>query len=96
MPSAKKMQQVTERPPAAEQKIRLTVWEDSSYHFELILPAAAVRDLLDPDVPDAFIEIPIPLDVHNVKVRYLHTSRIARIDVHDDLPPVVPRPQQGG
>lgn len=102
MPSAKKMQQVTEKPPIAEPKIRITVWTDTSFHFPLQLPAAAVRDLLDPEVPDAFIEVPVgTLDdsvqgSRSVKATYLHTSRIARIDVHDDLPPAPSKVQQGG
>lgn len=100
MPSAKKMQQITEQPPAAEQKIRLTVWMDTAFHFALELPARAVCDLLDPDVPDAFIEVPVgslddnPQRSGSVKATYLHTSRIARIDLHDALPqPETEKPQ---
>lgn len=86
--AAREMQAATEQPPAQEPIIRITTRTDLGYEVHLNLPASAVRALLDPEVADAYIEVPIPPEVRSVKKRYRHTSRIAEIDIHDDLPPV--------
>jgi hypothetical protein len=84
--SAKQMQQVTETLPKVEQMIRITARTGTGYEYHLTLPESAVRDLIDPEVADAFIEVPLPKDVHGAKKRYLHTNQIAEVDLHDDLP----------
>lgn len=83
--TAKQMQAASVTPSQEEQKIRLTIWQDNSYHFAHTLPVSAVLDLLDPEVADAFIEIDPPPNVKGVR-RYLHTSRIGMVDIHDPLP----------
>jgi outer membrane translocation and assembly module TamA len=85
------MQEATAK-PAQEQNIRLTAQTDVGYEYHLTMPESAVKDLIDPDVADAYIEVPVPNDVKNVRHRYVHTSRFKQIDVHDefnDAPEVV-------
>lgn len=90
--TAKQMQQTSVEPPPPQEEanIRITARTDVGYEYHLTFPASVVRDILDPDVGDAYLEIPIPPDMKNsgVKHRYLHTTRIAELDIHDELPEV--------
>jgi hypothetical protein len=102
--TAKQMQNVTIAPPPAQEEARIRVTLRTSIGFEYheVYPASVVRDILDPDVDDAFIQITLPADIKSVKVRYLHTSGIAEIDLHDELlaaeaeKPVVEKRKMGG
>lgn len=91
---ARKMQeasvQVTE-----EQRIRLTVIDDKGFEYHLNPHESVVRDILDPDVPDVFIEVPIEPSLQgHVKHTYLHTSRIAKLHQHDEFSVEAPAPEK--
>lgn len=66
--------------------IRLTLRTGVGYEYHVVMEEQAVRDLLDPDVSDAFIPVPVKGGAQGVKVRYVHTSTIAEVDLNDDLP----------
>lgn len=81
---AKAMQDesVAPLPPA---KINVTLRTDTGYEYHLELAQEVVDGILNPDVPDAFIEVPARAiggqALHGLR-RYLHTSYIKEIDVH--------------
>ena len=83
--TAKETQAASEQAKPQEQLINVTIYLDNSFHFGMALTPDVLRGILDPDVPDVFLEVPPPLNVSNVKHRYRHTSRIAMIDLHDEL-----------
>lgn len=71
------------QPSENERMIRITVRLDTGFEYSLVKSEAVVRGILDPDVPDCFIEV--PCSVLGVVGRYIHTSRIKEIDVHDEV-----------
>lgn len=56
----------------------MTLRTDNSFEHHLLLPRSVVEGILDPDTPDAFIEVPCQL---NGMKRFLHTSYVKEIDV---------------
>jgi hypothetical protein len=66
-----------------DRPIRVTLRTGVGFEYHLTMDESAVRDLLDPDVPDVFI--PVPVELPAVKNRYIHTHIIAEVDVHDEL-----------
>jgi hypothetical protein len=89
--TAKQMQQtsIEPPPPQEEAQIRITACTDVGFKYHLTFPASVIRDLLDPDIGDAYLEIPIPPELKDsgIKHHYLHTTRIAELYIHDELPP---------
>jgi hypothetical protein len=82
---ARKMQEAS-IVESEERRIRLTVVDDKGFEYHLTPHEMVVRNILDPDVPDVFIEVPIdPRLQGSVKHAYLHTSRIARLYQHDEF-----------
>jgi hypothetical protein len=65
-------------------KISVTLRTDTSYEYNLDLPRPVVEKLLNPDVPDCFIEVPAKAyggqRLAGVR-RFLHTAYIKEIDV---------------
>lgn len=86
MPSkAKAMQEASAR-VSEERRIRLTVIDDKGFEYHLNPHESVARDILDPDVPDVFIEVPIEPTLRGSVVHtYLHTSRIAKMHQHDEF-----------
>src|SRR5579859_6751603 len=64
--------------PGAEAKLPVTLRGRNGFEYHLDLPRSAVEALIDPDVPDAFIEVPCSLQSMR---RFLHTSEIKEVDV---------------
>lgn len=76
----------TQQEVAQEQQVRLTLRTSAGFEYHLVKPASVVRDIIDPAVSDRFIEVPVPDAVKgSVKKKYIHTSVIKELDVHDDL-----------
>ena len=68
----------------AEPIIRITIRTATGFEYNLEKPASVVRDIINPEVPDALIEVPIPTDVR-VLHRFIHTNQIAELDLHDEM-----------
>jgi hypothetical protein len=97
---AKRMQEASEQ-ISTERQLRMTLVDDKSYEYHLTPYESVVRAILDPDVPDVFIEVPVPDQLKgSVLHAYLHTSRIARFYLHDELteetPETPPAPEKKG
>ena len=71
--------------PWQEQVIRVTIIDDKAFEYHLSLRESVLRGILDPDTPDAFIEVPVPSGIQGVKHAYLHTSRIAKFYQHTEF-----------
>lgn len=88
---AKRMQEAAQLPTAdveekpKEQSIRITLRTSVGAEYHLEKPATVVRGILDPDTPDALIEVPIMPPNSAVKRRFIHTNQIAELDIHDEL-----------
>lgn len=67
-----------------ESIIRITIRTATGYEYHLDKPESVVRDIINPEVPDALIEVPIPKGV-NIRHRFIHTNQIAELDVHDKM-----------
>ena len=78
--SAKAVQAKSEQPgaPQAEQRLATTLRTMNGYEYHLDLARSVVEGILDPDVDDAFIEIPCPVGGAR---RFLHTSNVKEVDV---------------
>jgi len=89
MTSAKAMQQASIEPPPATQeaRIRVTLRTKVGYEYHQVYAESVVRDLVNPEVPDGFIEIEIADQKVRpaVRHRFLHTSNIAEVDIHDEM-----------
>lgn len=87
MPASKaKQMQDASQETSEERRIRITIIDDKAYEYHLNPHESVVRGILDPDIPDAFIEVPIEPHLKGVVVHaYLHTSRIAKFYLHDEL-----------
>ena len=67
--------------------IRCTIIDQNGSEYHLVLDSAEVRAILDPRVPDRYIPIPVPAELKgSVRHQYLHSSRAARLWLHDELP----------
>lgn len=84
--AAKQMQDKSIKPPEKDPEVSITAILDNGHEISLVLPESVVRLLVDPDVPNAFIQVPIP-DVHknSVRQKFLHTSRFKEVWLHNDL-----------
>ena len=92
---AKRVQEVS-MADINERQVRMTLIDDRSYEYHLTPYESVARGILDPDTPDIFIEVPIDQRLQGtVKHAYLHTSRIARLYLHDDLTEEKPATQNG-
>lgn len=80
---AKAMQAQSIAPPEPV-RISVTLRTDTSYEYNLDLPRGVVDSLLNPDVPDCFVEVPARAyggqPLHGTR-RFLHTAYIKEIDV---------------
>jgi hypothetical protein len=82
---AKQLQEVSQQ-ELDERLIRFMVTDDRNFEYHLVKPESVVRGIIDADVPDVFLQVPVPAHLKtSVKHRYLHTSRIAILDVFDEL-----------
>ncbi len=69
-----------------ERKIRVTIIDDKAFEYHLTPYESVLKGILDPDVPDVFIEVPVEPNLRGSVVHtFLHTSRIAKFYVHDEL-----------
>lgn len=73
---AKAMQLQSER--IVENTLPVTIRIDNNFEYHLNLALSVIDAILNPDVPDAFIEVPSPVSAVR---RFLHTSRIKELDV---------------
>lgn len=64
--------------PAPIEKLAVTLRTDVGFEYHLDLPRPIVEGIIDPSVPDQFIEVPCTLN--NTK-RFLQTSYIKELDV---------------
>ena len=80
---ARAMQEQSITPPEPA-KISVTLRTEQSYEYNLDLPRPVVENLLNPDVPDCFIEVPAKAyggqPLHGTR-RFLHTSYIKEVDI---------------
>jgi hypothetical protein len=69
-----------------ERQVRVTIIDDKAFEYHLTPYESVLRGILDPDVPDTFIEVPVEPHLQGVvKHSYLHTGRIAKFYLHDEL-----------
>jgi len=69
-----------------ERLIRFMITDDRNFEYHLVKPESVVKGIIDADIPDVFLEVDVPAHLKtSVKHRYLHTSRIAILDVFDEL-----------
>lgn len=64
--------------PKPIEKIALTLRTDVGFEYHLDLPRPLVESIIDPTMPDQFIEVPCTL---YGTTRFLHTAYIKEIDV---------------
>ena len=76
--SAKSLQARTLQGPESEQRLPATLRDEKSFEYHLDLARSVINAIIDPDIPDTFIEVPCPIT--NTR-RFLHTSYIKEIDV---------------
>lgn len=74
---AKAVQAVSANPGDAV-KLPVTARLENGFEYHLDLVHSVIDGILDPDVPDVFIEI--PCSIANTR-RWLHTSMIKEVDV---------------
>jgi hypothetical protein len=83
---AKRMLEASADDTHQERQVRVTIIDDKAYEYHLTPYESVLRGILDPDVPDTFIEVPVPPELKgSVKHTYLHTSRIAKFHQHDEF-----------
>lgn len=75
--TAKAVQAVSANPGDAV-KLPVTARLENGFEYHLDLVRSVIDGILDPDVPDVFIEI--PCSIANTR-RFLHTSMIKEVDV---------------
>lgn len=94
---AKAMQEASQA-DVQERHVRFMITDDKGLEYHMDKPESVVRGIIDPDTPDAFIEVPVPANLAtSVKHRFLHTNRIAVLDLHDELTPdAQPSEAKGG
>ncbi len=82
---AKKMLE-TSAQKSEERRVRITVIDSKAFEYHLTPYESVARGILDPDVPDTFIEVPTEAHLKgSVAHTYLHTSQIAKLYLHDEL-----------
>lgn len=82
---AKKMFE-TSAQQSQERRVRITVIDSKAFEYHLTPYESVARGILDPDVPDTFIEVPTEPNLKgSVAHTYLHTSQIAKLYLHDEL-----------
>lgn len=87
---AKAMQEASQQ-ETEERRVRITVIDTKAYEYHLTPYESVARGILDPDTPDAFIEVPVEPHLQGVVVHaYLHTSQVAKLYLHDELSPEQP------
>lgn len=64
--------------PRDELRLPVTLRLENGFEYHLDLARSVINGILDPDVPDTFIEVPCP--VRNTR-RFTHTSFIKEVDV---------------
>ena len=64
--------------PHGEFKIATTLRMENGFEYHLDLARSVIDGILDPDVPDVFIEVPCA--VRNTR-RFTHTAFIKEVDV---------------
>lgn len=74
---AKTVQAISANPGEAV-KLPVTARLENGFEYHLDLVRDVIDGILDPDVPDVFLEIPCP--IANTR-RFLHTSMIKEVDV---------------
>lgn len=85
----------TSQQESRERNVRFMITTDTGVEYHMEKPESVVLGILDPDVPDTFIEVPVPANLKMaVKHRYLHTTRIGILDLHDELTPDAPAPTE--
>jgi len=83
--SAVAMQKASQQ-ESEERRVRVTVIDMKSYEYHLNPHESVVRGILDPDTPDAFIEVPVEPHLQGVvKHAYVNTNQIAKMYLHDEL-----------
>ena len=70
--------QAQSAPQRDAQKLPVTLRTQVRFEYHLDLPRDVVEGLLDPDVPDVFIEVPSPIKGSR---RFLHSAFIMECDV---------------
>jgi hypothetical protein len=78
------MQQEQSSAPPEPERLGVTLRTEQSYEYNLALPREVVEKLLNPDVPDCFIEVPAKAYGGQRLAgtrRFLHTAYIKEIDV---------------
>jgi hypothetical protein len=75
---AKAMQATSSARTLDEPRLPVTLRARNGYEYHIDMARSVAEALLDPDVPDAFIEVPSP--IRDMR-RFLHTSEIKEIDV---------------
>jgi hypothetical protein len=80
---AKAIQDISAAEESTERDIRITIIDDKAFEYHLVRRESVVRGILDPETPDVFIEV--PCTIQGVKHAYLHTSRIGKFYLHDEL-----------
>jgi len=84
---AKAMQEASAQ-DSTERRVRVTIIDTKAFEYHLNPYESVVRGILDPDTPDAFIEVPIEPNLRGaVAHAYLHTSQVAKMYLHDELTP---------
>ena len=88
----------TSQAKSEERRVRITIIDRSAFEYHLTPYESVARGMLDPDVPDTFIEVPTePHLKGSVAHTYLHTSQIAKLYLHDELSPEpTPAPETKG
>jgi hypothetical protein len=92
-PQKSKARQMLETSQATseERRVRITIIDRSAFEYHLNPYESVARGMLDPDVPDTFIEVPTEPNLRGVVLHtYLHTSQIAKLYLHDELTPDQP------
>lgn len=86
---AKLMQQKAEKPSKNDPMVNITVILDNGYKEHLTLPESVVLGILDPDVPDAFLELKPQAapggTPHPQERRFIHTSRFREVITHSEI-----------
>jgi len=99
MPAKSKARQMQEasQQDSEERHIRITIIDMKAFEYHLNPHESVVRGILDPDTPDAFIEVPIEPHLKSVvQHAYLSTNQIAKVYLHDELSVVDTPPEKGG
>jgi hypothetical protein len=85
--NAKAMQEASQQ-ETEERRIRVTIIDTKAFEYHLNPHESVVRGILDPDTPDAFIEVPVEPHLQGVvKHAFVNTNQVAKMYLHDELTP---------